>query len=183
MSKTWKAAESRIGAWLGAKGIGRSGRLPLSGGNSGRSRSDHPHPTIFNECKRDKTYHNLIKYWCKLKDGLNVGYSAVVDFKDGICCFHCNDVEKILSGDEKIKHFSWPIKKRLPRAYMLFRKTEKVKATSEYDKDKKVVSCTFVYHNHHGFWVVMRFSQLKLWWDCILEARKERERLLAEENK
>jgi hypothetical protein len=183
VSKSWKAAESRVGVWLGAKGIGKSGRLPLSGGNSGVSRSDHPHPTIFNECKRDKSYKLLFEYWWKLKTALQDDYSVIIRFNDGVICFHCNDVERILAGDEKLVYHAWPVKKLLPKAYKLYLATVKVKESSDFDKAKKVTSCSFIYHNHRGFWFVMKDTDVKVWWECVLEARIERERLLLNEVK
>ena len=43
---TWKNFERVV-----AKDFGASGRTPLSGGNSGHTRSDTLHPRLFIECK------------------------------------------------------------------------------------------------------------------------------------
>lgn len=47
---TWKAGERRVAAIFGAK------RNPLSGGNSGVTRSDTRHETLFIECKHSKKH-------------------------------------------------------------------------------------------------------------------------------
>jgi hypothetical protein len=179
MSKTWKAAESRIGAWLGAKGIGKSGRLPLSGGNSGVSRADSPHPTIFNECKRDRSYHVVIKQWLKCKEACPDTEVPVIDLGDDVIVFHSEDAQRLVEGcNVSLINYlpSMP-----PRALTLFKNTVKVKEESLLDKNKKVVCVCLVYHHHRGFWVVMYRKDIKLWWECVLAARIDRERLLAED--
>ncbi len=45
--KSWKAFERLVARFFGARG-----RTPLSGGNSGHTRSDTLHPRLFIECKR-----------------------------------------------------------------------------------------------------------------------------------
>ena len=180
MSKSWKAAESRIGIWLGAKGILKSGRLPLSGGNSGTSRSDSPHKTIFVESKRDRSYHSVIKRWLSHKEDCDD--IPIIELEDGVICFHNSDAQRLVDGSESVSRLQYT-PKRSPRALTLFRKSVKDKEESLLDKNKKVVCVCLVYHHHKGFWFVMKESDLQLWWKCILEARVERERLLAEEAK
>ena len=53
---TWKAAERRIARFFGAE------RNPLSGGNSGHSRSDSLHELLFIEAKHRKT-HSAVSLW------------------------------------------------------------------------------------------------------------------------
>jgi len=180
LSKTWKAAESRIGVWLGAKGIGKSGRLPLSGGNSGVSRGDSPHPTIFNECKRDRSYHVVIKQWLKARDACNTNVVPIVDLGEDIIVFHNEDAQRLVDGCP-VKTLSY-LPTKPPRALTLFKNTVKIKEESLLDKNKKVTCVCLVFHNHRGFWVIMYRKDIKLWWECILAARIERERLLAEES-
>ena len=54
---TWKAFERRVAAMFGTK------RTPLSGGNSGHTRSDSLHKELFIECKKHKrmAMHNLFR--------------------------------------------------------------------------------------------------------------------------
>ncbi len=47
---TWKAGERRIASMFESK------RTPLSGGNSGHTRSDSLHKELFIECKHSKKY-------------------------------------------------------------------------------------------------------------------------------
>ena len=53
---TWKAAERRIARFFGAE------RNPLSGGNSGHSRSDSLHPLLFVEAKH-RVRHSAVTLW------------------------------------------------------------------------------------------------------------------------
>jgi len=53
---TWKASERRIAAKFGTK------RTPLSGGNSGHTRSDTLHPRLFVEAKLRPT-HSAVTLW------------------------------------------------------------------------------------------------------------------------
>ena len=50
-TKTWKDVERRIALRFGARG-----RTPLSGGNSGHTRSDTLHDSLFIEVKHRKSY-------------------------------------------------------------------------------------------------------------------------------
>jgi len=53
---TWKARERKIAASFG------SVRTPLSGGNSGGTRSDTQHPRLFVEAKR-RVKHSAVTLW------------------------------------------------------------------------------------------------------------------------
>jgi len=53
---TWKGGERRIAARFGTK------RTPLSGGNSGHTRSDTLHPRLFVEAKLRKV-HSAVTLW------------------------------------------------------------------------------------------------------------------------
>jgi len=53
---TWKSRERQIAARFGSK------RTPLSGGNSGHSRSDSLHKSLFIEAKHRKK-HTVISLW------------------------------------------------------------------------------------------------------------------------
>lgn len=55
-TKTWKKVEQRIAAWFGSR------RTPLSGGNSGHTRSDSLHHRLFVEAKHRVT-HTAVTLW------------------------------------------------------------------------------------------------------------------------
>jgi hypothetical protein len=59
-TKTWKSRERKIAAYFGTQ------RTPLSGGNSGHTRSDTLHPTLFIEAKHRKR-HAVISLWEETK--------------------------------------------------------------------------------------------------------------------
>ena len=59
--KTWKSRERKIAVFFGCK------RTPLSGGNSGHTRSDTLHPSLFVEQKHRKE-HAVINLWRKTKE-------------------------------------------------------------------------------------------------------------------
>ena len=59
--KAWKQAERRAAALLGTR------RTPLSGGNSGGTRSDTSHPTLFLEVKQ-RTRHAVWAVYVDAKD-------------------------------------------------------------------------------------------------------------------
>jgi hypothetical protein len=59
--KTWKARERKIAAFFGCK------RTPLSGGNSGHTRSDSLHDLLFIEQKHRKR-HAVINLWKATKE-------------------------------------------------------------------------------------------------------------------
>lgn len=61
MDKAWKQFERRVAQFFGARG-----RTPLSGGNSGHTRSDTLHPKLFIECKQRKEYA-IINLWDSAK--------------------------------------------------------------------------------------------------------------------
>lgn len=61
MSKTWKSKEAAVARFFGAKG-----RTPLSGGNSGHTRSDTLHDHLFIEQKH-RVRHAIISLWDRVK--------------------------------------------------------------------------------------------------------------------
>lgn len=190
MSTSWKAAESRIGIYYGAKGIGKSGRQPLSGGNSGITRGDAPHPTIFIESKRDKRYHSAIKLWRKyrIKGDIHalmlpqVKNNKVISRFSDIWCIHCDDLSAIsdrLSKNINIRTEQWlgPY----PSALSLYEESISVKNSTLMDKCKEIVTCNLVYHGHKGFWIIINKHDIIRCWELILDARKNRERALEQE--
>lgn len=56
MKSTWKNIERKIAAFFGTR------RTPLSGGNSGHTRSDTLHDMLFVEAKYRKT-HSAVALW------------------------------------------------------------------------------------------------------------------------
>lgn len=56
VSKTWKSVERKVASFFGVK------RTPLSGGNSGHTRSDTLHDLLFIETKYRKT-HSAVQLW------------------------------------------------------------------------------------------------------------------------
>lgn len=61
MSKAWKDRERAVARFFGAKG-----RTPLSGGNSGHTRSDTLHDTLFIEHKHS-IRHAVVNLWDKIR--------------------------------------------------------------------------------------------------------------------
>ena len=59
-TKTWKNRERSVAKWFGA-----SGRTPLSGGNSGHTRSDTLHESLFIEHKHRRRW-SLVTLWNKV---------------------------------------------------------------------------------------------------------------------
>lgn len=59
-TKTWKAVERKIASFFGTL------RTPLSGGNSGHTRSDSRHPVLFVEAKH-RTKHTAVTLWDSVK--------------------------------------------------------------------------------------------------------------------
>ena len=55
-TKTWKSRERKVAAFFGTK------RTPLSGGNSGHTRSDSLHEKLFVEAKHRKV-HSAVTLW------------------------------------------------------------------------------------------------------------------------
>jgi len=187
---SWKAAESRIGIWFGAKGIKKSGRVPLSGGGSGTSRSDSPHRTVFIESKRDKRYHSVIRLWKnnRKNKGLHVQALPVAEHgkitakTSDLWCFHNSDMEAIvnaLNNDEEITIHSW--KGNYPSALTLYKEALSIKNSTILDRDKQVVCCSLVYHRSPGFWIIINKNDIIKCWDLILLEREYREELIREE--
>ena len=58
ISKTWKAIERKVASYFFSK------RTPLSGGNSGHTRSDSLHSTLFIETKY-RIKHSAVQLWHK----------------------------------------------------------------------------------------------------------------------
>lgn len=189
---SWKAAESRIGTWFGAKGINKSGRVPLSGGGSGSTRSDSPHRTIFIETKRDKTYHSVIKLWRshkKKKNSLHVQAlpkvedNKIISKVSDLWCLYSNDLQNIASalanGNEIIVHEWFG---NYPKALTLYNEAISIKNSTILDRNKEVVCCSLVYHSSPGFWIVIHKDDIIKCWELIVIEREYRERLLAEED-
>lgn len=186
---SWKAAESRIGAWFGAKGIKNSGRVPLSGGGSGTTRSDSPHRTIFVETKRDKTYHSAIKLWRSHKKKKHeihaqalpiVADNKIVSKTSDIWCIYSKDFDKIvgMNLDDVIVH-QW--KGNYPSALTLYHEAISIKNSTLMDSKKEIVCCALVYHGSPGFWMVINKNDIKRCWELILDEREYRLKLLQEE--
>jgi len=188
---SWKAAENRIGVFFGAKGIGKSGRLPLSGGSSGSSRSDSPHRTIFIESKRDKRFHSVIKLWRSIKKTNDiptvqalpiVENNKIVSKNSDLWCFHNNDMEQLVDrvqNDISVPVHDWH--GAYPSALTLYQESVSIKNSTILDKDKEVVCCCLVYHRSPGFWIVIDKNDIVKCWDLILLEREHRDRLIQEE--
>ena len=197
MSKTWATSESRCGIWLGAKGLCKSGRLPLSGQGSGISRSDTPHPTIFCEVKRSKTYLTAVKLWeeyykeDKKKKLINiltlptVENNKVVTKNSDIWCFHNEDSKSIydqLKNDvnDKLSIHEW--KRNYPSVLTLYNSTISTWKNSILDRNKQIAHCAIFSHGKPGFWVIINKHDIIKWYDLVLESRIEREKLIKEED-
>jgi hypothetical protein len=193
---SWKSCESRAGIFLGAKGLGKSGRAPLSGSNSGTTRSDTPHPTIFCEVKRDKRYLSVTKLWHKYFDNefkklkpkdRPILILTLPEEKDGkvvskssdIVCFHCDDAQDIVNNSRKIEVRNW--QGTYPAALTLYKETISVWKSSLLDRHKKIAHCIIFHHGKKGFWIIINKNDIQEWWELVLEARIERERLIKEE--
>ena len=61
MTKTWKSVERKVAAFFGTK------RTPLSGGNSGHTRSDTLHQALFIETKY-RVKHSAVQLWRKTEE-------------------------------------------------------------------------------------------------------------------
>jgi len=194
MNKTWAACESRAGAWLGAKGIRKSGRIPLSGSNSGTTYSDTPHPTIYCEAKRDKRYLSAIKLWEQYhkshKKSINVltlptiNDNKIVNKTSDIWLFHNSDSESInnhlsINSCDILLH---PWKGNYPAVLSLYHEVISTWKNSHLDKSKLVAHCAIFNHGKKGFWIVINKNDISTWWELILEARIERNRLIDLEN-
>lgn len=190
MSKSWKAAESRIGVWYGAKGIKNSGRQPLSGGNSGVTRGDAPHDTIFIESKRDKKYHSAIKLWrdYKVKNELHVVSLPLVNDKkviskfSDIWCVYSKDlftVSEYLINNNQFNIMPW--KGNYPSALTLYFDSVSVKNSTNLDINKELVTCNLVYHGHPGFWIIINKNDIIRCCELIVESRIKRELLIKED--
>jgi len=191
MSKSWKAAESRIGIWYGAKGIKASGRQPLSGGNSGVTRGDSPHDTIYIESKRDKSYLSVVdlyrEYKKKNKERFLLFMPLVVDNKvtersSDIVCLHDSiffDVVEDLKNGRDILKMEW--KGARPRALTLYKESISIKNSTSLDRNKEVVTVNLVHHDHPGFYIIININDIVRCSELILESRIKRERLLEEE--
>lgn len=187
---SWKAAESRVGVWYGAKGIKNSGRVPLSGGGSGVTRADAPHSTIFIETKRDKSYHNVIKLYRKLKPKDSNFVLSLPKTFDGkiiskisdIVCIHNDNffnIAKFLSQKKEIMSIPW--QGNYPRALTLYEQSMSIKNSTFMDKNKKVVTVNLIYHGHSGFYIVININDVIECSNLILNERIDRETIIKEE--
>lgn len=93
-TKTWKGRERKIAAYFGTV------RTPLSGGNSGHSRSDSRHPRLFLEDKHRKR-HAVISLWDETKklaekEGKTPVIALTQHGRHGfwIMC-HCDDLQVV----------------------------------------------------------------------------------------
>jgi hypothetical protein len=196
MSKTWKTSESKCGIWLGAYRSGSlSGRVPLSGANSGSTRSDTPHNTIFCEVKRSKTYLSAINLWeehnkeDKKKKSIHVLTLPITENKkiisktSDIWCFHNEDSESIYNqlknGPNELAMHEW--KGNYPSVLTLYHSTISTWKNSILDRNRKIAHCAIFSHNKIGFWIIINKNDIIKWWELVLEARIEREKFLKDE--
>lgn len=193
MSKTWASCESRAGIWLGAKGLKKSGRLPLSGQGSGTSRSDSPHPTIFCETKRSKSYLSAIKLYESLPkkfEHINILTLPVIEDNyiisktSDIWCFHNSDTEYIYNSlknniEDKLSINNWA--GNYPSVLTLYKQTIATWKSSILDRNKKLACCAIFSHGKIGFWIIINKNDIIQFWELILLARIEREKLIKEE--
>jgi hypothetical protein len=192
MSKTWKQSESKIGIYYGAKGILKSGRQPLSGGNSGVTRGDSPHSSIFIESKRDKKYHSAIKLWREYKK-INkkrlfvvslpiVQDKKIISRNSDIWCIHNLDFENIsLALRNGFSFDIMPWKGNYPSVLTLYKESLSIKNSSILDRDKELVTCNVVYHGHKGFWIIINKNDICRCWELIKLERNNRDKLLKKE--
>ena len=179
---SWKNAESRVGVWYGAKGIKSSGRQPLSGGNSGVTRGDSPHSTIFIETKRDKSYLSPINLYRKYKKTNSLFALSLPVVEDGCVISKKSDIILLHSS-----HFFKDIEIILPwvgnypKALTLYEQSISIKNSTSMDKNKKVVTVNLVHHGHPGFYIIINKNEIPLCRQLILEERKIRESLLLDE--
>jgi hypothetical protein len=91
---TWKAVERRIAAFFGSR------RTPLSGGNSGHTRSDTLHPSLFVEAKHRAKHTTYTLYRETAELAKAEGKLPVIALhekgKPGflVCC-HCDDLKEL----------------------------------------------------------------------------------------
>lgn len=191
---SWKAAESRVGSWFGAKGISKSGRVPLSGGGSGSTRSDSPHRTIFIETKRDKTYHSVIRKWKSVKKKVRgkiciqslplVSDNKIIKKFSDLWCFHNSDFGLLYDyfvhncGNIYVNEWSGSY----PRVVTLYEQSLSIKNSSVMDRNKEVVCCSIVYHRSPGFWVIIDKKDIVKCWELILKEREYRKKIIEEED-
>ncbi|MCK9281698.1 MAG: hypothetical protein M0P71_13815 [Melioribacteraceae bacterium] len=195
-STQWKNCESKCGIWLGAYRSGtKSGRIPLSGANSGTTRSDTAHQYIFAEVKRSKTYLSAVKLWeeyCKedkKKKSVHILTLPIAENKkiiaktSDIWCFHNDDAEFIYSSLKnnigKLEIHEW--KGNYPSVLTLYHSTIRTWKNSLLDRHRKVAHCAIFSHSKIGFWIVINKNDIINWWELVLQARIEREKFLKEE--
>jgi hypothetical protein len=193
----WKACESSLGIYLGAYRAGTlSGRVPLSGQNSGTTRSDCCHNTIFAECKRSKTYLSSIRLWetyqkiDKKNNLINiltlpiVENNHIISKTSDIWCFHNDDSEPIynlLKANDNSKFSIHDWKGGYPAVLTLYHHTVATWKSSILDKDKQLAHCAIFSHNKIGFWIIINKNDIIKWWELILAARIEREKMIKAE--
>jgi hypothetical protein len=193
----WKKSESKCGIWLGAYRTGtKSGRIPLSGSNSGTTKSDSSHKTIYVECKRSKQYISTIKLWekfletDKIKKLINIitlpiiKNNKIISKTSDIWCFHNNDSETIYNQlknntNNKLSVHEW--EGNYPSALTLYHSTISTWKNSILDRDKQVAHCALFGYNKVGFWVIIHKNDIIKWWELILISRLEREKFLKDE--
>jgi hypothetical protein len=193
---SWKSAESRVGVFIGAKGLKKSGRAALSGSNSGQTRADTPHPTIVCETKRDKKYLSVVNLWQKHYDKEiknlkpsdrpiliqhlpTVSNNKIKEKTSDIICFHNEDAEQIANKTKKIIRKKWS--GNYPSALTLYNQTISIWKSSPLDINKKVAHCAIFSHGRKGFWIIINENDIEEWWKLVLEARIQREDLIKQE--
>jgi hypothetical protein len=63
----------------------------------------------------------------------------------------------------------------------LYKNTIETWKNSILDRKKKLAHCAIFSHNKIGFWIIIDKKDIIQWWELILEARIEREKLIIEE--
>jgi hypothetical protein len=193
----WKSSESKAGIWLGSFRTGTlSGRIPLSGANSGTTRSDCAHNTIFCEVKRSHSYLSAIRLWEKfLKDDKKKGLvniltlpivenNKIISKTSDIWVFHNENSEMIYnqlknSVQDKLSIHNWS--GGYPSVLTLYHHTISTWKNSILDKNKQLAHCAIFSHGKIGFWIVINKNDIIKWWELVLVARIEREKLIKEE--
>lgn len=94
---TWKAGERRVASIFGSR------RNPLSGGNSGVTRSDSRHDTLFIEAKHSKkhavwTLHDATKVLAKKEKKIPVIALLRLNSPGVIFCVHSDSLDDFITA-------------------------------------------------------------------------------------
>ncbi len=96
MSRTgWKAFERKVAAYFCDK------RTPLSGGNSGHTRSDTLHPRLFVECKSNMPA-KILRDWKDIKRKAKGRPPVILFPQNWLVVFHC-DTPPDLGADPTLR--------------------------------------------------------------------------------